>query len=472
MKNSMKLSAIASAMALTLGLTACGGGGGTSSVAALDSTLPVSSGTITGFGSVYVNGVKFDTENASFDIEGSTGTQADLAIGMVVQVNGVINPDGVTGTATNIVFDDQLQGPVADFTPSADNLTATFTVLGVPVEIDSKTTYFDPDNGGITFDTIQNGDIVELSGLFRGDTLVADRIERKTETQVEFKGNITGLNNSQFTLRGISVDASTARLDDLPNGLVEGAYVEVEGAYDGTQIIATKVESEEFEYGDNNEFEMEGYVTNLNGSRFEMNGIVVDFSRAEMEPRRLQVANNLQVEVEGRFSNGVMIAEEIKMRGGDAEVSGFISRVDVANNLFEVEINGTVIVIHTGMETEFEDDYDRGIYSFRLADLGQNDFVEVEGYLNDDGSLFAVEVEVTSPDEIEVQSVVDAIAADKITVLGVDFSIDVNNTIFEGTSDNPLTQVEFENAIITGQTWVKVKDTNRDGTADKIELED
>ena len=471
MKNSIKLTAIASAMALTLGLTACGGGGGTSATSALSST-PISSGTITGFGSVYVNGVKFETNNAAFNIEGTTGTQADLAIGMVVQVNGTINPDGVTGTATEVIFDDQLQGPVAGFTTSVDGLTATFTVLGIPVEIDSQTTYFDPDNGGITFNTISNGDIVELSGLFRGDTLVADRIERKTETKVEFKGNITGLNNSQFTLRGISVDASTARLDDLPNGLVEGAYVEVEGAYNGSQVVATKVESEEFEYGDNNEFEMEGYVTNLNGSRFEINGIVVDFSRAEMEPRRLQVANNLQVEVEGRFSNGVMIAEEIKMRGGDVEVSGFISRVDVANNLFEVTINNKTIVIHTGMETEFEDDYDRGIYSFRIGDLRETNFVEVEGYLNDDGSLFAVEVEVaSSPDDIEVQAVVDAIATDKITVLGVDFFIDAN-TRFEGRSDNNLTQAQFESEVRLGQTWVKVKDTNRDGTADKIELED
>ncbi len=71
------------------GLTACGGGtqvagggiGGTG----------ISQGSITAFGSVWVNGVEFDTSNASILRNGSSVTQSDLAIGMVVTVDGSVN---------------------------------------------------------------------------------------------------------------------------------------------------------------------------------------------------------------------------------------------------------------------------------------------------------------------------------------------------------------------------------------------
>ncbi len=478
MKTTAKLTALASAISLSLGLVACGGGSGS---ATSDASGIISSGTITGFGSVYVNGVKFETDTSSFNIEGDTGTQSDLAIGMVVQVNGVINPDGITGTATSIVFDDDLQGPVANYALSTDGLTATFDVLGIPVQIDSKTTYFDTDNGGIAIDTITDGQFVELSGFFDGNgTLIASRIENKngSDNNAELKGNITGLNGTDFTLKGISVDASTARLEDLPNGLQENTYVEVKGTYDGTKIIATKVESEEFKFGDSDEFEIEGFISDFANNQFKVNGITVDISQVrKMEPRNMQLANNLQIEVEGPLVNGVLIAEELKMRTGEVELQAYISSVDYDNGTFEVTMgtNNTILTIATGIETQFEDDidgfFDTRDISNRLKDLQAGQFVEIEGYQDDTGNIFAVEVEVSDPDDIEIQGVLESIQSDQITVLGVNFTIN-STTRFEGTNDNTLTQTTFEAAVAAGQSWVKVKDTNDDGIADKIEIED
>ena len=475
MKMTTKLTALSSAILLSLGLTACGGGGGDTTASASNI---ISSGTITGFGSVYVNGVKFETVGTSFDIEGTQGSQDQLAIGMVVQVNGVINPDGITGTATSIVFDDDLQGQVAGYT--TDGLTASFIVMGIPVQLDSKTTYFDPDNGGIAIDTITDGQFVELSGFFDGNgTLIASRIENKngSDNNVELKGNITGLNGTDFTLKGISVDASTARLEDLANGLQENTYVEVKGTYDGTKIIATKVESEEFKFGDSDEFEIEGFISDFANNQFKVNGITVDISQVrKMEPRNMQLANNLQIEVEGRLVNGVLIAEELKMRTGEVELQAYISSVDYDNGTFEVTMgtNNTILTIATGIETQFEDDidgfFDTRDISNRLKDLQAGQFVEIEGYQDDTGNIFAVEVEISRPDEIEIQGVLESIQSDQITVLGVNFTIN-GTTRFEGTNDNTLTQATFEAAVAAGQSWVKVKDTNHDGIADKIELE-
>ncbi len=480
MKTTAKLTALASAISLSLGLVACGGGGSSSTTSGASDII--SSGTITGFGSVYVNGIKFETNNSSFNIEGNTGTQEDLAIGMVVEVNGTINPDGITGTARSIVFDDDLQGPVTNYVLSADGLTATFEVLGIPVQIDSKTTYFDPDHGGISITTIQNNNMVELSGFFDATgTLIASRIENKTgfDDNVELKGRITGLNGTSFTLKGISVDASSARLEDLPNGLQENLYVEVKGTFDGTKIIATKVESEEFKFDDRGEFEMEGFITDFTGTQFKINGITVDIRQVrKMEPRNMQLANNLQIEVEGRFVNGILIAEELKMRTGEVELQAYISSVDYDNGTFEVTMgtNNKTLTIVTGIETKFENDitgfFDTTDISNRLKDLRIGQFVEVEGYQDEAGNIFAVEVEIDRPDDIEIQGEMEDIQSNKITVLGVDFTITSGITRFEGTNDNTLTQAAFEAAVRNRQSWVEVKDRNNDGVADKIEIED
>ncbi|MCF6254178.1 MAG: DUF5666 domain-containing protein, partial [Thiomicrorhabdus sp.] len=338
MKFNTKLTTLAAAISLTTLLVACGGGSGGTDTAGIGGSGFTSSGTITGFGSVFVNGVKFETTNATFDIEGIPGTQNDLAIGMVVQVNGIRNPDGITGTATSIVFDDNLQGPVANFTLAPDALTATFTVLGINVEIDSKTTYFDPDNSGISITRIANGNMVELSGFFDGTgTLIATRIENKTgiEEEVELKGNIANLSELTFTLQNINISSGVSL-----NGLKNGDRVEVKGTYDlaTNTITATEIESEEIEYGDSDEYEVEGYITDfISRSDFKVGGIPVDATNAKFEPSNTLPDNDLQVEVEGRFFNGILIAEEVKMRGGDVEISAPIISIDTANNRFTVE---------------------------------------------------------------------------------------------------------------------------------------
>jgi len=92
---------------LIAGITAlagCGGGGGGTNVAGIGGTGKTISGTITGFGSIFVNGVEYDVDNASFNInnDNSPGLgQADLRIGMVVILTG--SDDGTVGTATQVL---------------------------------------------------------------------------------------------------------------------------------------------------------------------------------------------------------------------------------------------------------------------------------------------------------------------------------------------------------------------------------
>ena len=83
---------------LLLLVAACSSGGGISGTGNMSSGFAL--GPIDGFGSVIVNGVRFDTSSATFTAEGMPATQADLAVGQVVEVQG----DFATGIATRCPF--------------------------------------------------------------------------------------------------------------------------------------------------------------------------------------------------------------------------------------------------------------------------------------------------------------------------------------------------------------------------------
>lgn len=474
--------------AITLILTACGDSGG---VAGIGGSGYISSGSVTGFGSVFVNGVEFETDSASFDVDGSSGNQGDLGIGMIVQVNGSINPDGITGTATSITFDDQLQGPVSNLTAfSADIVTRTFTVLGVTVIIDSSSTIFDisSENGippatVFNFETISNGNNVEISAFpnSNGD-LVATRIELKDiafdpSNIVEIRGIISGLVNTRFTLNGITINADSAVITDLPNGLVEGQLVELKGTYDiaSNTITASSVEGEDDAVDDTDEIEVEGIIIDyVSDSNFIINGINVDASNAIFEPLTLVLANDVRVEVEGAIVNAVLVADEVKVRAGKAKVNAKVGSVNTVAGTFEVipvvgEPSITVTATNiTSMEDEVND-----IEPFTLNNLVINDFTEISGYVDDSGSITANEIRVRNPDDVIVQGIIESGAtAGTVKVYGVEFTIaDPGETKFQNISDVIITQVEFNGLVVLDSTLIKVRDRDDNGIADDIEIE-
>ena len=90
-----KFSLFIVSMLVTITLISCGGGNTTVAEGGIGGT-GISMGAVTGFGSIYVNGVKYDTTNTRFTSNGSIETdQSHLSKGMVVVVRGDINSDGI-----------------------------------------------------------------------------------------------------------------------------------------------------------------------------------------------------------------------------------------------------------------------------------------------------------------------------------------------------------------------------------------
>ena len=85
--------------------TACGGGGGGDGVdtgGTGGAPLSYTSGSISGFGSVIVNGIRFDDNEATVtDDDGQRRSRDDLRLGMSAEIEGSAIASGVSGsTAT------------------------------------------------------------------------------------------------------------------------------------------------------------------------------------------------------------------------------------------------------------------------------------------------------------------------------------------------------------------------------------
>jgi hypothetical protein len=421
-------------------LVACGGGGGSDGGATPPPGNPppsggidrggIAIGVISGFGSVIVNGVRYDTEDAQFIVDDGPGGQDDLEVGYKVIIIGTIDESGEQGDADTVEYESEVEGPI-----DAIDLTAgTLQVVGQTVDVRNDTVFDDgidpPALAGLTV-----GDYIEVSG-FRGadDVILATRIEREADRdEVEVTGIVANLDGAgfTFTLRALTVDYSAAVLEDFDGGaIVEGLLVEVEGENFGAggELLATRVENESDDDREEGDFaELEGLITAFTSpADFELSGVAV----ATTGSTRFEggtgddLALGVRVEVEGEFdAGGVLVAEKIEIElPSNLELSGPIDAVDVGAS--RLTVLGVEIAVDA--ETQFEDDSDEDVPSFGLDDLRVGDFVEVIGAPDPAGlaDLLARRVERDDADDgndVELQGFVDQVdrIGGSITVLGV-----------------------------------------------------
>lgn len=378
-----KLFAMLAALSIaTLGITSCGGGGGSTSTG----TQVASKGVITGFGSVYVNGVKYDTTSSGIIIDDSSATSDRLKVGMVVKMKGILNDDGVTGSASSIEYEDSLEGPV--------NLTATgFSVLGQNVVVTATTVF----EGVANLAALTNGQVVEVSGLSNPDgSITATRIEVKSSTEYKVRGTVSNLNlgAGTFTLTvtptlTFTVNYATATIVPSAAALVNGAHVKVKAttAPSGATITATKVAVKQSGLEDSARAEIEGMVANFDSTlkTFTINGTTVNAFWITLPAG---FGNGTRVEVKGPLSNGVLAAAKLETeKDSDQDVQGTVS----AKTATTLTVNNIVITVTA--TTMYEDSSSRHDRMLSFASIAVNDTVEVKGYLENIGSLIATRIE-------------------------------------------------------------------------------
>lgn len=474
--------AVMGAAAVALLVTACGGGGGGSSTPPPNNPPPppptggvdrggIAIGTITGFGSIFVNGVEYETDQAQITVDDNPGTESDLAVGHVVIVTGTISDDGLTGDAESVNFENDVEGPVQ----SIDLVNSRFVVAGQTVLV-SASTVFDDDIIPASLDGLAVDDFVEASGFFDADgRLAAARVERNANgTEIEVKGVVSNLDAAAMTLSigALVVDYSGASLSDFgAGGPADGDFVEAKGTTfgPGGELIATEIEAEDDTIGgdDGDGFEIEGFITTfVSTDEFSVNGQpVTTNAQTQFENgTSASLALNVKVEVEGSFdAGGVLVAEKVQIKlASNLRVSAPVDAIDVNARLVTV-LGLTVRVDDT---TQLEDDSVAGVTFFGLDDLAVGDFVEVRGSPDTEqgADILATRLERDdSDDEVELRGFVESVdtAAQSLVILGV--------TIVTDSAQTDLTA--FFNAVAVGDLVEAEGQLIADGVIDAEELE-
>jgi len=325
---------LAGLIAGIIALAGCGGGGGGTNVAGIGGTGRTISGTITGFGSIFVNGVEYDIDNASISINDDSNpglNQSDLRIGMVVTL--IANDDGTVGTASQVAYDNEIKGPVSGLVFTGGT-TKSFTIFGLSVVADVASTTFDNSSApGFDFAALADGDVVEVSGLFTSsNTLIATYIEKTDDldpgnSEVELKGAPnTGTDagvGENFILNGVTVNILAGTdLSDVPGNRVTGTqFIEVKGTLvstsPGYSVDAIRIKQEDEGISpEDGEASIEGFVSDfVDNSNFKVSGQQVNATGATFVPAGLVLSNDMLVEVEGTIVNGTLNA--VKVEQGD-----------------------------------------------------------------------------------------------------------------------------------------------------------
>lgn len=452
----------------------CGGGGGNPDPFPEGPTGITTIGTVSGFGSVYVNGVEYETNQTEYEVEDQPGIDdSDLRVGMVVKVKGSINSDGRTGTANQVIYEDEIQGPVQGLTTNID--TKSFNIFGVPVVVSSTDTFFD---NGLSFASLDNGNNVEVSGHFNGQALLATYIKLENDNDAEVKGVVSNSNGvDQFTLTSFFGAVITVTLDltAVPTPILpqDGQYVEVEGTPTGGNTLeAFKVELEDRHHLDDGEGEIEirGLLTRTAGGDWFLNDIPLDMSGSiRYEPPELEnTVNNLppeglMVKVKGDYLNGVLVVDRIEDKQDSLEFKGNVAAVSASGSKTGTvtisfgNATGTVTV-NLDNNTIYPDD--DSVQQFDLRNIRQNDYVEVKAMQNQSGQILGTRFDVDNTvGEYEVEGPLDDFSDGvSITAMNVTFSVD------SGTS-YPLGKPQPSDIV-------DITDQDRDGIADIVEIDD
>ena len=457
--NNMKGRLITALTAAALFLTACGGGGSDSEPAPTpdpdDGTggitgTGVAVGPITGFGSVIVNGVTYDTSSATFTDDGTSATQDDFAVGQFVLVTGTID-DSTSGTAETVTFDDNVDGPVT----SVDDVARSFLVLGQTVFV-SPTTSFDDSCPG-SLGELTGVAAVEVSGPVRSDGAVeATRIECKTVAgEFEVTGTVSNLDTGAFTfqINALVVDYSAATLDNFPSaGVIStGDPVEAKGTTIGAngQLVATRVEYKggQVAKDDGVHAEIEGFVTRfVSLSDFDVSGIPATTTGSTIYEggASTDLGQNLKIEIEGEFNaTGVLVATKIEFKQGtNIRVTGRIDSVS-GSTVTVLDIPITT----DGLVTRFEDKSDADVDPLRVADLNTDDYVEVRGqeFPAGSGQISAVLLERDDPrDRTELRGFVEEGGVNRPTLAVLGVTIETNaSTVYRNISDQTMSADDF-----------------------------
>src|SRR5450830_1456939 len=369
-------------------LAACGGGGGGTSAPVTTPAPPVStvpaapgqstvSGTVTGFGSVILDGVRIDNSAvvAGKLLENGTVRQVELKLGQHVEVQH----DGQL-VATQVRVGANAEGLV-----TAVNATAgTLTVAGQAISINTDATLGPVTvfEGYASLAAVQPNDRVEVHGLIKTDStgkssLQATRIEKTSATgdsadrvnglvtdlaatthTFKLGGAISAMDGTAktLTIAGVKVDVSAVKFDQAGKSTADlklNGYVVVKGSYTSDGVLkATTIVLRGTDDVKDKQIELHGSVLRfVSAASFTVRDVPIDATGVTLDTVTCgtsKLANDLQVDVRGTLlPSGTVKASAISCEK-TADTHLVLSREGSVGN---IDLTAKTFTLTTSKET-------------------------------------------------------------------------------------------------------------------------
>jgi hypothetical protein len=455
-------------------------------------------GPVTGFGSVIVNGVRYDDtgidDTSFFDDHGRN--KSGLMAGMMVKITATgVNDASGTGTATKIEVLRHVDGPLDD--NGVVLATNRFRVMGQSVVADT-TTVFDNVVDLEAVDNLAkagNRPELEIHGIADSTGTIHATFIHMWDNNiaagrgVQVKGTVANDNvvGKTFTL-GTSAVSYAVR----PAGLGNGVFVEVKGTFRTTDntVLATTVAVEDPAAGQGagDLVKAEGYANRIvtAGAQFELVGAdgsqKVNWSTATTAFKDGTVADlvaGARIEVEGKRNlDKTVAAKEISFRKPSnirLETVVTAKTPPAGTQSGSLTLFGKTVFVNA--LTQYKDSSSVNLKTFNFNDIVASpltgDTLEVSAYIdNGTGATRIIASRVERIDAIAVdrhilQGKVEAKSgAAFLTILGITLQtfpgttefLQADGTPFPGATPNDR-QANFFAEVIEGQTVVKARGT-------------
>jgi Domain of unknown function (DUF5666) len=478
---------LSTAIALCLLIASCGGGGGQTAggIGGTGSSL----GQVSGFGSIFVNGVEFATDNATISIEGKNqtakGDLAQIKVGQTVLVRGTFS-SATAGTASNVIYFDNLEGPISE----KNIVNNSFTAMGQTVLIDGDAAIGTKFVNASGLADLNVNDIVEVSGSADGKgSIVASYVERKGvfsagATEVEIKGNVTALDlgTTTFKIGALTIDydvnGTTPLKNLIPGDLTQTPYVEVKGTMFNASgaFIAATIEriDRPINPGEQHPLEITGVTTDcaLPCSELSIEGqrVVTTSHTTFRNGNATDLLDNRKVEAEGTINSlGQLLASKVTFVKGSVQIEALAdSPADVlAQTLSILGITAKISSV-----TTFKD-------NIELANIAAGTPLKILGYRIGDDTIIVTQIE-NSSGATRLQGPLQSI--DKVgaafTILNVAITVD-RATAFKNINDQVISFDQFfdttPSTAIVGVKGIESPDNRINATAaqsGEVEIQD
>lgn len=435
MTSKLRTRALCLVLSLGLLLSACG----PLLIAGIEGSGLINSlGVITAFGSVFVNGVEYTVAHAQIDVDEQPGTESQLGVGDVVSIEGAVNADGKTGSASRIRFSGNVRGPVASVNTSARSLV----VLGQTVFV-KPATVFDPAIRPAGLSGLPTGALIEVSGYPQADgSVVATRIRPASGlSALRVRGTVQALDRAALTFRinALTVDYSAAAVSTVP---VNGSVVEVQGGRldAGGALLASSVQAASTPApAANTRGEVQGVITSLASSTdFVVNGVqVLASASTQYTLNGVQLAVGAHASVTGSFdSSGRLQATGVVLQAeSDGNLSGVVQAV-AATGLTVLGVN-VAVAPSTAIEDEVSNQR-----PFGFADIRVGDFIAVGGVVGSGALLQAQSLVREAAGNSILRARPSRVAAPELVLIGITVLTDAA-TQFAGSDGQTTTAAQF-----------------------------